>query len=96
MPIDQRLPVDPLRMRESNPANATLPKRFDLPSKASLKGKTKLSASPEKIEELKAALARVPEIREERVQALRKALKAGAFDVSDEQIADAMMSDFFK
>ena len=96
MPINLQLPVNPLQMRESNPAKETLRKRSDLPSETSSKGKTKFSFSPEKIEELQAVLARVPEIREERVQALRKALMAGSFNVSDEQIADAMISDFFK
>ena len=83
-------------MREPNPAKETLRKRSHLPSETPSKGKAKFSASPEKIEELKAALAQVPEIREARVQALRKALKAGDFNVSDEEIADAMISDLFK
>ncbi|MCZ6515715.1 MAG: flagellar biosynthesis anti-sigma factor FlgM [Acidobacteria bacterium] len=96
MPINPPSPTNLLQMREPKPATETLRKRSDLPSETPSKGKAKFSASREKIEELTAALARVPEIREERVQALRKALKAGAFNVSDEEIADAMISDLFK
>jgi negative regulator of flagellin synthesis FlgM len=52
-----------------------------------------LSVSSEKIGQLKATLASVPEIRQERVAPLRQAINDGSYQVSDQQLADAIHSD---
>jgi flagellar biosynthesis anti-sigma factor FlgM len=51
------------------------------------------SADNGTIQNLKAALSQVPEIRQDRVDALRQALSSGSYQVSDQQLSDAMGSD---
>jgi flagellar biosynthesis anti-sigma factor FlgM len=52
-----------------------------------------LSVSSGNIDQLKAMLASVPEMRQERVEALRQAMSDGSYQVSDQQLADAMHSE---
>jgi flagellar biosynthesis anti-sigma factor FlgM len=54
-----------------------------------------LSASQSRVQDLQAQLTRLPDVRQDRVTALQKALGNGSFNVSDEQLADAMLGDFF-
>jgi flagellar biosynthesis anti-sigma factor FlgM len=42
---------------------------------------------------LKSRLASMPEVRQERVQALRQALASGAYRVNSQQLADAVFND---
>ncbi|HWP83818.1 MAG TPA: flagellar biosynthesis anti-sigma factor FlgM [Terriglobia bacterium] len=53
----------------------------------------RLSADRESIEALKSRLKEVPEVRWERVAALRQAVQSGTYHVSDQQLADAMLQD---
>jgi flagellar biosynthesis anti-sigma factor FlgM len=46
-----------------------------------------------KVQQLKADLAAVPDVRLERVAALQKAITSGSYNVSSQQIAQAMSSD---
>ena len=52
-----------------------------------------LSATAQKVGGLKRDLQTSPEVRRERVQALQKAIAAGTYQVSDQQIATAMFSE---
>ena len=52
-----------------------------------------LSVSNQMIQQLKTNLSQVPEVRQERVNALRQAVSNGSYQVSDQQLSDAMGSD---
>ena len=52
-----------------------------------------LSIDTQTVQGLKAQLSHVPEIRQDRVDALRQAVKSGTYQVSDQQISDAIESE---
>jgi flagellar biosynthesis anti-sigma factor FlgM len=52
-----------------------------------------LSADRNTLQNLKAKVAQVPEIRQDRVNTLRAAISSGSYQVSDQQLANAMGSD---
>ena len=52
-----------------------------------------ISAEAHQLAGLRATLEQVPEIRHDRVDSLRRALQEGAYEVSDEQIAEALLRD---
>ncbi len=52
-----------------------------------------LSIDNDTIQQLKANLSQVPEIRQERVAALAQAVSNGSYQISDQQLSDAMSSD---
>jgi negative regulator of flagellin synthesis FlgM len=52
-----------------------------------------LSVDNETIQQLKTNLSQVPEVRQERVNALRQAVSNGSYQVSDQQLTDAIGSD---
>lgn len=49
-----------------------------------------LSAQAGNVAQLKGALSQVPDIRQERVQALRQAVSSGSYRISNQQLADAI------
>jgi flagellar biosynthesis anti-sigma factor FlgM len=51
------------------------------------------SVDGDKVQQLKTDLAGLPDLRQERVVALRQAIEEGSYKVSDPQIAQAMSSD---
>jgi len=56
---------------------------------------TQLSASQSRVQDLKAELTSLPDVRRDRVAALQKAIGNGSFQPSDQQIAEAILGDFF-
>jgi flagellar biosynthesis anti-sigma factor FlgM len=52
-----------------------------------------LSVDGEKVQQLKADLGGLPDLRQERVVPLRQAIEEGSYNVSAQQIAQAMSSD---
>ncbi len=52
-----------------------------------------LSVDGQTIQGLQASLAQLPEARQEQVQALRQAVGSGNYQVSDQQLGDAMGSE---
>jgi len=52
-----------------------------------------LSVDSKSIEHLKAVLSQVPEVRQDRVEALRQAVGNGSYRVTDQRLADAMHSE---
>ena len=56
---------------------------------------TQLSASQSGVQDLKAELTSLPDVRQDRVTALQKAIASGSFQPSDQQIAEAVLGDFF-
>ena len=52
------------------------------------------SADSQTIQQLKASLSQVPEVRQDRVNALRDAVSSGRYNVSDQQLSDAIAGDW--
>jgi len=52
-----------------------------------------LSVDSETIQRLRSNLSQVPEVRQERVDALRQAVGSGSYQVSDQQLSDAISAD---
>jgi len=52
-----------------------------------------LSVANATVQQLKANLSQVPEVRQDRVDALRQAVNSGSYQVSDQQLSDAIGSD---
>lgn len=50
-----------------------------------------LSNAAKNIQQLKDALSHLPDIRDEKIQAVQKALKDGTYEVSADQIAEKMV-----
>ena len=55
--------------------------------------KAHLSVDNGTVQQLKSALSQLPEVRQERVNALRQAVNSGGYQVSNQQLADAIGSD---
>jgi flagellar biosynthesis anti-sigma factor FlgM len=55
--------------------------------------KAQLSVDSKSIEHLKAVLSQVPEVRQDRVEALRQAVGNGSHHVTDQQLIDAIHSE---
>jgi flagellar biosynthesis anti-sigma factor FlgM len=56
---------------------------------------TQLSASQSRVQDLMAELTSLPDVRQDRVTALQQAIGNGSFHASDQQLADAILGDFF-
>jgi negative regulator of flagellin synthesis FlgM len=54
---------------------------------------TQLSVGGQTIQQLKSSLSQVPEVRQERVDALRQVVSSGSYQVSDQQLSDAIGSE---
>lgn len=52
-----------------------------------------LSADSGTVQQLTAKVSQLPEVRQERVNALRQAVSSGSYQISDEQLANAIGSD---
>jgi flagellar biosynthesis anti-sigma factor FlgM len=52
-----------------------------------------LSVDSGTVQQLKTTLSQLPEIRQDRVDALRQAVSSGSYHISDQQLGDAMGSD---
>ncbi|HZP02593.1 MAG TPA: flagellar biosynthesis anti-sigma factor FlgM [Terriglobia bacterium] len=57
------------------------------------KDEVRFSVDAEKVQQLKADLAGLPEMRQDRVEALKQAVNSGTYKVSNEKIAEAMFQD---
>ena len=55
--------------------------------------RAQFSVDGEKVQQLKGNMEAVPDVRQERVAALQKAIASGNYNVSGQQIAQAMSSD---
>ena len=55
--------------------------------------RAQLSVDRGRIDQLKVNLASVPEVRQDRVEALRQAMGSGNYQVSDQQLAEAIHSE---
>ena len=55
--------------------------------------KVNLSTKARDVQQIKSALAKLPEIREEKVQELKTQIEAGTYNVSGDKIADKMVGE---
>jgi flagellar biosynthesis anti-sigma factor FlgM len=55
---------------------------------------TQFSVDNQTIQQMQANLSQVPEVRQDRVEALRQAVSSGSYQISDQQISDAMARDW--
>ena len=60
---------------------------------ASTQDQAQLSVESGTVQQMKTTLSHLPEIRQERVNALRQAVNSGSYQVSNQQLADAIGSD---
>jgi flagellar biosynthesis anti-sigma factor FlgM len=61
----------------------------------SMTGSQEVSLSDINVSALKSQLASLPNVRQDRVQALREAIRKGTFEVNNRQLADAIHADLF-
>jgi flagellar biosynthesis anti-sigma factor FlgM len=87
MRIDQFQQPQPLDSNEQ--VNRKAEKKAEPPSLAQ-QDAAKLSP------QLQERLAQTPEVRQERITAIKQAMDAGTYNVSDSQLAGAMFNEFFK
>ena len=73
----------PVAQAQQNPSTAVSPGQ----------DQAQLSVDNGTIQQLKANLSQVPEVRQERVSALRQAISSGSYQVSDQQLSNAISSD---
>jgi negative regulator of flagellin synthesis FlgM len=93
MRVDAPLPLPENLQPQKVERSGSSTNQSRLASVESNQDKAQLSVNSERIEQLKAALSRVPEVRQERVDALRQALGKGSYQVTDQQLADAIHSE---
>ncbi len=54
-----------------------------------------LSVDSATIQQLNVKLAQLPDVRQDRVDALRQAVSTGSYQISDQQLGNAIASDMF-
>lgn len=82
------------KVQTQNVNRAGTSKPQSLPTSASnVSDQTQLASDGSKVTQLKSAISQVPEIRADRVQALRQAVSNGSYNPSSQQLADAIGSD---
>lgn len=94
MKIDPNLSVQQQQQNQSvqQPANKP-PEQKRSESNLVVGDQVKLSANHQKANQLKTELNRLPEVRQDRVEQLRLAIQSGSHQVTDEQIANAIISE---
>ena len=60
---------------------------------AGVQDEARLSVDGKKTQHLESEIVKLPDVRTARVEALRRAVQDGSYQVSDEQIADSMISE---
>jgi len=75
------------------PASAAKNSSVAQPSGAEQKDEATFSSNSEKVSQLVAQAAKAPEIRQERVDALRQRVQSGEYKVDARRVAEAMFSD---
>ena len=92
MRIDGALPL-PENLQTQKVANSGSAPQGSPASIGSSQDQAQLSLDNNTIQQLKANLSQVPEVRQDRVDALSRAVSNGTYQVSDQQLSDAIGSD---
>lgn len=74
---------------------ASKPKKIAKKSEATVKEQYTVSSKGQDYQTAKKALAAVPDIREDKVAALKEQFASGSYNVSAQEIADSVVSKFF-
>lgn len=74
---------------------ASKPKKITKKSEATVKEQYTVSSKGQDYQTAKKALAAAPDIREEKVVALKEQIASGSYNVSAQEIADSVVSKFF-
>ncbi len=92
MRIDGALPL-PENLQTSKTANSGSPAQHNgSASVESGQDQAQLSGNGGTVQQLTTMLSQVPEVRQDRVDALRQAIGNGSYQVSDQQLGDAIGS----
>jgi flagellar biosynthesis anti-sigma factor FlgM len=93
MRIDAPLPI-PENIQTQNVARSgsSAPQSSNSPA-ISTQDQAQLSVDSGTVQQLKSTLSQMPEVRQDRVNALRQALSRGSYQISNQQLADAVGSD---
>lgn len=92
MRIDSAVPV-PENLQTQNVASRGSSAQPNPSTSIDANDQTQLSSSNTTVQQLKSTLSQTPEVRQDRVEALRQAVASGSYQVSDQQLANAMASD---
>jgi flagellar biosynthesis anti-sigma factor FlgM len=94
MRVDGALPL-PENLQTENVASraSSAQPGFSSASIASSEDQAQLTVGGGILQQLRATLSQVPEIRQGRVDALRQAVGAGTYQISDQQLSDAIGSE---
>jgi flagellar biosynthesis anti-sigma factor FlgM len=93
MRIDAALPLpENIQTQNITRSGSSAPQGSVSPAVSS-QDQAQLSVDSVTVQQMKTSLSQLPEIRQERVNALRQAVNGGSYQVSDQQLADAIGSD---
>jgi len=92
MRIDGPLPLPESSQPQRTQKSGTSSNQRNLTPTRSSQDQTLLSVDTQRVDQLKGSLSQLPEIRQDRVAALREAVANGSHQVSDQQLADAIHS----
>jgi flagellar biosynthesis anti-sigma factor FlgM len=93
MRIDGPLPFSENLQPEKVGRSGSSTQQSSSPPVDSGQDQAQLSVDNGTIQQLKTSLSQVPEVRQDRVDALRQAVGNGSYQISDQQLSDAMGSD---
>ena len=93
MRIDAALPLPENQQSSKVSSSGSSAQQSSAALASSGQDQTRLSVDSAAVQQLKTRLSQVPEVRQDRVDALRQAVGSGNYQVSDQQLGDAIGSD---
>jgi flagellar biosynthesis anti-sigma factor FlgM len=95
MRIDSSVPLSENQPTSQTTSAGTSATQTSSSSIASDQDQAQLSIDTSTIQSLKTLLSQVPEIRQSRVEALRQSVNNNSYQLSDQQLGEAIGSDLF-
>lgn len=93
MRVSDSLSVPENQDVRSKTGSANAAKTSDQSSVGRSEDATNLSSNLQMVQQLKVQLANLPDVRQDKVEALQKAVQSGTYEVDAGKIADAMLTD---
>lgn len=93
MRIDAPLPTPDNVQTQNVSRNGTPSPQSSASAVPTGQDQAQLSVDSGTVQQLKARVSQLPEIRQERVNALRQAVSSGSYQISNQQLGDAIGSD---
>jgi flagellar biosynthesis anti-sigma factor FlgM len=81
------------RVEQSSSAPARAQSEKATVARKDVQDQAQLSVDQGRVNQLQAEVARLPDVRQDRVEALQRAVQDGSFQVSNEQIADKLFAE---